>query len=164
MTQTLDHEPKHDAPPVVHCDRCGAECVRSAITPGYGVTDDGRKHCYTCCADLDRERMIATGRAMLYLTCAPAWHARKPHRDRDGVERTWRNTSATVGNWPGSLTFRGYCTYGAHNIAGVRYDVWFAGPDGFEWHGVTYGDNTQVCHCKRTKTRRESPQSLTQES
>jgi hypothetical protein len=19
------------------------------------------------------------------------------------------------------------------------------------WHGVTYGDNTQICHCKRVK-------------
>jgi hypothetical protein len=42
-------------------------------------------------------------------------------------------------------------TTGRHNIAGVRYDVWFRGPDGHVWWGVQYGDMTQICHCKRTK-------------
>ena len=31
----------------------------------------------------------------------------------------------------------------------TTYDVWFIGPDGKEWHGVQYGDLTQVCHCRR---------------
>lgn len=34
---------------------------------------------------------------------------------------------------------------------GVRYDTWFTGPDGKQWHAVQYGDNTQIAHCRRTK-------------
>jgi hypothetical protein len=58
-----------------------------------------------------------------------------------------------VTNWPNSLSFKGHVSKGRHNIAGTRYDVWFTGPDGHRWHGTQYGDNTQICHCKRTKER-----------
>lgn len=59
----------------------------------------------------------------------------------------------TASNWPHTLVFRAHGQVGRHNIAGKRYDVWFNGPDGYEWHGVTYGDWTQLCHCKRTKRK-----------
>ena len=39
------------------------------------------------------------------------------------------------------------------DIAGKRLDVWFYGPDGYIWHGVQYGDNTQIVHCKRSSER-----------
>jgi hypothetical protein len=116
--------------PVV-CDRCGKTCVPEGCTPGYGETDDGKRHRVACCAIVDRERMGDTGRATLYLTL-------------NGPN------GSTVGNWPGTLNFQvGRIKVGRHNIARRRYDVWFAGPNGATWHGVTYGDNTQICHCRR---------------
>ena len=108
---------------------CGhKESPHSDITRGYGTDADGKRQCYQCCADLDRAYMIEHGRIALYLT------------------------DKAITNWPASLSFPVLSrTTGRHNIAGVRYDVWFRGPDGATWHGVQYGDNTQICHCKRTK-------------
>lgn len=100
----------------------------SNFTTGYGVDSEGRKHCYACCAERDKAEMIKTGRATLYLS---------------GKE---------VSNWPESLKFRvNYVRKGRHNMARVRYDVRFIGPDGKPWHGVQYGDNTQIVHCRRIK-------------
>lgn len=108
---------------------CGhAPSPHSDLTTGYGTDRDGKTHCYACCAETDRKAMIETGRATLYLT---------------GKELT---------NWPGSLRFpAGYVRKGRHNIARVRYDAWFTGPDGKPWHAVQYGDSTQIAHCKRVK-------------
>lgn len=118
---------------------CGHEPSPHAdFTTGYGVDRDGKKICYACCAENDRKQMRETGRATLYLTSEP----------NEG------NLSADhfVSNWPGSLKFRAhYYKVGRHNMTGRRYDVWFT----FEnqpWHGVQYGDNTQVVHCNRIKS------------
>ena len=74
--------------------------------------------------------MRDTGRAVLYLT--------------DGPE------GAAVTDWPGVLKFRvQHKRVGSHNIAGRRVDVWFTDSDGREWHGVNYGHNSQLCHCRR---------------
>lgn len=103
------------------------------ITTGYGVDKDGRKHCYACCAEKDKAYMREHGQIALYLS---------------KTSGKW-----VVCNWPGSLKFENvYVRTGRHNIAGHRYDTWFKF-EGFWWHGVTYGDNTEVCHCKRTKER-----------
>lgn len=57
-----------------------------------------------------------------------------------------------ITNWPGTLEFStAYMRRGYHNIAGRRYDVWFYFA-GKRWHGVQYGDNTQILHCRQTKT------------
>lgn len=110
---------------------------KHGIGTGYGVTNDGKRICYACCAERDRESMRDTGKATLYLII------RAQHIG---------HAEAEVTNWPGSLRFPiGYVRTGRHNMAGKRYDVWFTGPDGAEWHGVTYGDNTQICHCSRNK-------------
>jgi hypothetical protein len=101
------------------------------FTTGYGTTRDGKKRCYACCAAADRAAMEKTGRAVLYLS-----------KGVDGY---------TVGNWPGSLKLRASVRTGRHNIAGKRYDAWFSF-GGARWHGVTYGDNTQLCHCRRLKS------------
>ena len=118
------------------CADCGEEKVH--VNPngcggtGYGVGPNGEKVCYTCCGKRDSAEMTAQGRAVLYLTV--------------------REGKPVVTNWPGTLTLpvRAF-RKGRHNIAGVREDVWFTGPDGREWHGVCYGRNTQLCHCKRLK-------------
>lgn len=129
------------------CGRCGKErfTLADGVTTGYGEID-GVKHCYDCCADVDREFMQEHGRIALYLTvkkCGPHGTSRLPDR----------HVTGEVTNWPQTLIFKVRGHIGCHNIARRRYDVWFTGPDGFKWHGVTYGDNTQICHCKRTKVR-----------
>ena len=108
-----------------------------SFTTGYGTDSSGKTFCYACCAETDKRSMIETGKATLYLTLDAVYvgHAR-----------------GKVSNWPSSLEFPvRYVHEGRHNIAGKRYDIWFDGPDGSNWHGVQYGDNTQVCHCKRIK-------------
>ena len=108
--------------------------------PSHNSTE---KICYECCAVQDRELMTHNGRYTLYLTCPPG-----------GKYRGMVYGEVKVTNWPGTLVFRsGAVRVGLHNIAGKRYDVWFDGPDGYVWHGVTYGDNTQICHVKRTREK-----------
>lgn len=121
------------------CADCGKEKVH--VNPngcggtGYAIVrEEGseKKVCYDCCAKRDIVEMIETGRIVLYLAK--------------------RDTGWAVTNWPGTLSFRvRFNRTGRHNIAGVREDVWFTGPDGREWWGVNYGYNTQLCHCKRLK-------------
>ena len=101
------------------------------LKPGEYVTRS-RAHCYECCAKRERERMIETGRATLYLTTEQA------------------SGRALLTDWAGQLVFRGgVVRKGRHNMARVRYDAWFTGPDKREWHAVQYGDNTQIAHCRR---------------
>ena len=115
-------------------------------TTGYGQDKDGKTFCYSCCAENDKAQMIADGKTVLYLV-----KNRQAKDFGDGIDRSpW-----SITNWPSSLSIPiNTPRISRHNIAGKRYDVWFTGPDGFVWHGVTYGDNTQLCHCKRTKEKR----------
>lgn len=101
-------------------------------TTGYGRNEKGDIVCYACCGETDKRWMIEKGRIALYLT--------------------GKNGEYTVCNWPGSIKFIPYrVRKGRHNIAGTRTDVWFKGPDNKVWHGVQYGEFTQICHCKRMK-------------
>lgn len=113
---------------------CGhMESPHSPITRGYGTDNNGKKLCYECCAEGDKQTMKETGKATLYFT------------QRAG------NGKAYVTNWPGSLSIPcAYVKKGRHNIARIRYDYWFAF-EGYWWHGYTVGNNTQIAHCKRTK-------------
>lgn len=114
-----------------HCETCGAECIPQGCTTGYGTDKEGRKHCFKCCATLDRAEMQQTGRFTGYLTFdGDAW---------------------SVSNWPGSLRY--VCTgarKSAHNIGRIRIDAWFVGPDGHVWHAVNIGDS-QIARCRRTR-------------
>ncbi len=122
--------------------RCG-DCgkveelgTHGSLCTGYGYMAEGpdeKPICYACCGKRDTARMIETGKTILYLS-----HKRG-------------ETRGEVTNWPGTLRLTGYVRQGRHNMAGRRYDVWFTGPDGLPWHGVQYGDNTQICHCRRVK-------------
>ena len=115
---------------------CGHETTPSDMTPGYGIGKDGRTNCFDCCAKIDEANMIATGRFTGYIT---------------------RNLSQ-VSNWPGSLWFpvRSWVR-SSHNMAHTgRFDFWFVGPDGYEWHGVNIGDN-EIARCKRTKRTASDP-------
>ena len=118
------------------CDRVKHHDVLDGVGgTGYGTNQDGNPVCYECCGVVDREAMLRDGHSKtlpLYLT------------SKDGRR--------FVGNWCGTLQFpvRHYQS-GRHNIAGTREDVWFIGPDHHVWHGVQYGQWTQIVHCKRTK-------------
>ena len=125
---------------------CGHEpSPHESFTTGYGVTADGKKACYACCAESDKAAMIADGRACLYLVSretAPAVGAM-------GARREYYVT-----NWPGSLEFRvGGAVRHSRNGGGFgcqRTDAWFTGPDGKPWHAVNRGDN-QIARCRRVK-------------
>lgn len=116
------------------CDICKQHKTYTGIGTGYGRRDS-LVVCYACCAALDRQEMIDKGRTTLYLTTKP-------------------NGDAEISNWPGTLKFTGRYSVGRHNIARKQYNVRFYGPDGAVWSGIQYGDNTQICHCRRTKLKR----------
>lgn len=155
-------------PAPVICEQCGKECKADGIASGYAVyrTAEGeRKLCYECAAAIEQADMIEYGKAYLYLsliqTKLPPYPNEKSsefdnrptywsHKTYGGD--TVRTVGAKVGNWTGHLNFKIKTMWrGNHNIAGVRYDVDFVGPDGHIWHGTTYGNNTQILHAKRTK-------------
>lgn len=111
---------------------CGHEPTPTSLGTGYATTPNGLKVCYECAAEMERDDMFRTGKAVLYLTQKP-----------DGT--------GDVTNWTGHLGWRtGPIRKGRHNIAGTRYDVWFQA-GGYVWWGVQYGDDHQIVHCKRLK-------------
>ena len=137
------------------CEKCGYAGPWRVCGDGkaegrlYGHTKDDHIHCDVCCGEADKADMIKTGHAILYLTIA---------EDIDYFNRGQRYGErycrCSISNWPGTMKYAtGRIVIGHHNMARKRYDVWFDGPDGYIWHGTQYGDNTQICHCKRTKER-----------
>ena len=122
------------------CALCDESKVHeSSLTTGNGIDTDGRKLCFECCGKRDRRTMIEVGHSRnlpLYL-CG-------------------EKGKAEVTNWPGTLRFPVYFQRASrHNLARVRHDVWFVGPDRHVWHGVQYGNWSQVCHAvERTRFRK----------
>ena len=114
------------------CDLCQKEIVSEKYSPGYGTNEQGQKVCYTCCGVQDEQYMYDHNKVMLYLV--------------QNTDESWQVT-----NWPGTLRIDVQLPRkGHHNIAGTRYDVWFTFA-GKHWHGVQYGEWTQICHCKVIK-------------
>lgn len=116
------------------CDECKQEIVHeSTISTGYGTDSDGRKVCFACCGEADKQYMRDHDKITLYLSS------------------TELCVDKFVKNWPGTLIIpvTGF-SRGCHNFARYRYDVWFRF-EGQDWHGVQYGDNTQLVHCKKLK-------------
>lgn len=142
-TQSQARATRHTEGVMFRCGDCGqVKPVGTSGGTGYGYAEhadnpDAKPICYECCGKREKALMIETGRATLYFT---------PIKDAH-----WNKCKVT--DWPGTLEFIGGYSIGRHNMAGKRYDVHFKGPDGAQWHGVTYGDNTQICHCKRTKAK-----------
>lgn len=126
-------------PKILDCGHFPSE--HSEFTTGYGEDNEGKTFCYQCCADNERAAMIDMGKACLYLV-------KRQNNDKHDTHNWY------VTDWPGKLEFKCYyVSKGNHNIARTRTDCWFNGPDGFVWHGMQFGENTQVCHCKRTKEK-----------
>jgi hypothetical protein len=144
-TQAELKETRHVEGVHFQCGQCGlVKPVGTSAGTGYGYRryDDPSQSpiCYDCCGENEAREMEETGRATLYLTCEPL------RRNQE------RKTAGTVSNWPGTLKIPCHTRAGRHNIAGTRYDCWFTFK-GKEWHGVQYGDNTQIVHCKRLNSK-----------
>lgn len=108
---------------------------------GYGTDSAGAMFCYGCGAERCAAELERDGKGCLYLS------------PRTKAERDARNASATykLTDWTGEMSIPVYgVRKGSHNLAGTRYDVWFKFR-GREWHGVQYGENTQLCHVRRLK-------------
>ncbi len=121
-----------------YCSVCKKQKTHeSDHTTGYAIGENEEKICFECCGYEDKANMILNGRNTLYFSYEGSL-----------------GKNMTVSNWPG--TFKRHVhtwSMGRHNWGLHRYDVWFDGPDGFIWHGVTIGDHTQLCHCKRTQRK-----------
>jgi hypothetical protein len=116
------------------CDFCQEEILinKDSCSTGYALNQHKKKLCYKCCAAFDKANMIEQGKYVLFLTK--------------------KDNHYSISNWPGTLKFKNvFVKVGKHNIAGCRYDAWFNGPDDKKWHGVQYGDNTEIVHVKRIK-------------
>ena len=141
----------HEKETRFYCATCQQEKVYSSDHfSGYGQDKDGKKHCYECCGRLDEQEMLKTGRATLYLS-----YDQEPRRYS---QTGWfYPKKRRVSNWPGTLSIplNGGIKIGRHNIAGRRFDVWFWFK-GEEWHGIQYGDNTQIIHCRRLKKQQKA--------
>ena len=111
------------------------DCGHQEFESRYGIALDGKTYCYDCCAEREKQYMWETGEAVLYLV--------------------QRGGEYYVIDWPGRLSIPvGQISKGKHNWAGTRYDVWF-NFEGTEWHGVQYGESTQLCHCRRVTPKKE---------
>jgi len=117
------------------CSRCGNDIVSKPDgSTGYAIEDAGNLVCYECCAKEAEKFMQEHERIALYLVLT------------HGAKRE-------VTNWPGSLRFPvRYYKKGRHNLAGVRRDVWFDF-EGYQWHGVQYGEFSELCYCRKTKRK-----------
>jgi hypothetical protein len=131
---------------VFYCETCkrskfeqvGTHSNGVSITTGYGYDERKKPICYECCAEGDKRFMREKGKITLYL-CEST--------PIDGVKRY------VLSNWPGSFKIKlNYVRKGRHNIAGTRYDFRFSF-EGYIWHGVQYGEMTQIAHCKKTKEK-----------
>jgi len=124
---------------------CGHEpSPHETFTTGYGITPDGRKICYTCCAEQDKEQMRKMGKATLYLKI------KRYDSTILGQKAKGIYCKAELTNWPGSFVIPCFVHMGRHNIAGKQYNVRFEF-EGKSWRGIQCGDNTELCHCRRNK-------------
>lgn len=118
----------------VYCSECGKVCTPTEHTPGYGKDSEGNKFCYDCCAKHTEKMLMelkGKEKLCLYLT------------EELGNEM--------VGDWTGKLKIKPLLVRkGRHNIARSRYDVWFT-HKGKRFHGVNYGEFTQILHVKALK-------------
>lgn len=120
----------------ITCDNCTAEIIRSngMVGVGYGITPDGKRHCYACCAENDRAAMVRDGRITLYLTSSPTRRADK------------------VTNWPGSLSFRvEWSKAGRSGFGGDSVSAYFVGPDGALWLARQQGRHNELARCQRLR-------------
>lgn len=136
-TQAELRDAKHEDGLCFQCCECNqVKPVHTNGGTGYGYPPKGEPNedkpvCYACCAEADKRRLESDDRITLYLVKGTSWE---------------------ITNWPGTLRFSAYVQTGRHNIARTRFDAWFTDHTGRKWHGVMYGNNTQLCHCRKLKS------------
>lgn len=109
------------------CD-CGHIAVSDGISTGYGIDKDGKKMCYACCAEYDKETLRETGKLTGYYS------------------------GGVFSNWPGSLKITPYYSRTSkHNWGGIRTDYWLKF-EGYNYHGVQIGKNSEVSTIRRIKS------------
>lgn len=129
------------------CSVCGEiKPVHSSGGTGYGKnTETGEKVCYSCCGKQDLKFMKNAKpgeKIFLYL-------------NKEFLSEDKKSYRYIVSNWPGSLKFNCYySSNGRHNFTGTRTDIWFGNNEIGHWWGVLYGNNTQICHCTKLKSKR----------
>ena len=105
---------------------CGHIAMSNGFTPGYGITPDGKKICYQCRAENDKQYLRDNGRLSGYLTGNPG--------------------NMKFSNWSSSFTLNVQCyTKSWHNFAGRngRIDFWVTW-EGNKYHGIHVG-NSHTC-------------------
>lgn len=121
----------------IYCSKCGKECKPEGFAAGYAVLPvTGDKICYSCCGELDKQQLLNAkpGDKFCFYLIGDI------------------QSGHYVSNWPGSFKIRVYPRKGRHNFAGARYDFWF-NVGNHEFHGVQYGDNTQVAYIRCLKRK-----------
>jgi len=114
------------------CIICKNTFVPDTITPEYGIDNHGHKICFVCCGKIDMKRF-------------------KTAKVGDKDYLYYNHETNTISNFPGTFKIAGGChTHGKHNIARTRIDIWFKVGD-THFHGVQYGENTQILHTKCVK-------------
>ena len=136
------------------CSRC--RCYLTAPMVGYygprtyTVVQHGRTVryiCYICQASSDRDRMIRRGQIRLQLQyISEGW----------GWKIRLNPESYIIRNDSGLVIFRPHRIKIGNHL--LRYDVWFDGPDRYEWHGSAIGNISSTLYCKRIskEVKRES--------
>lgn len=105
------------------CASCGKE------THEYAMNGEGKKLCYDCCGVMEKKQLLEL----------------KP---KETI--VFYLSGHEVINWCGTMRIKCIVKEGKHNIAGVRHDCWFKIGDKC-YHGVQYGDFSELCYIKRVK-------------
>lgn len=126
------------------CFQCnnGFVTKEGSIGTGYGYNKDGHKICYACCGENDKnelQNMKLGEKTCLYLS------VKDNHENKMKFGQTYCVGNATVTNWPGTYKKSVGVKKGFHNIAGVRYDIWFTEGKNY-FHGVRYGSDSEICY------------------
>jgi hypothetical protein len=102
------------------CDSCKQELTKptDGAGTGYGINGDGKKVCYSCCAEEDKQ----------------ALRSLKP-----GQRMSMYFTGKEVTNWPGSLCIHAGSYKIKHNFARTARMVYFTF-EGREFYGRNIGD------------------------
>lgn len=105
---------------------CGHFPQPDIIEPGYGVRKDGTTACIDCLTASQKDAL-----------------------ERDGQGRMLLSGNRVV-NEAGTLAYEITRSVEAgHNIAAIRRDLWFIGPDDMLWQGTRYGDGDGKINVKR---------------
>lgn len=117
------------------CD-CGHEAISNGFSTGYGVDKDGKKICFECCGEQDKQTLRETGKLYGYYS-----------RDKE--------KGMCFTNWPGTFKLHSYYSRDSwHNFAGKngRTDFWCQF-EGHVYHGVHIGNNNECATLRRTKEK-----------